>query len=135
MSWFRCSLLTAEAWVQSQSTIPEICYIQIGTGTGFFQVLRYSSHMVPKMPHIHSTIRDNIQSWQLTICLNNTPQKKFKTGYLTKRGGKEESHANPNLAQPLARISKVMSYRKKQILGWLNASWLLRVYFRTDILP
>ena len=103
-----CSLLTAEAWVQSHENIPEICDIQIGTGTGFFQVLRYSSHMVPQMPHIHSTIRHNAQSWQLTMCLNNTPQKKFKIGYVTKRGGKEEKHAKPNLPQPLARISKII---------------------------
>jgi hypothetical protein len=112
------SLLTAEAWVQSQANtlIYEICDIQSGNGTEIFQVLRCSSLItVPQMPHINSTISDTIQSWQLTLSLSNTPQKKFKIGYLAKRGGKEERHAIANLAHLLARISKVMFYRNKEI--------------------
>ena len=69
------------------------------------------------MPHIHSTIKDNIQSWQLTTCLNNTPQNKFKIGYLTKRGGKEERHANPKFAQPLARII-YFNELQKETFSW-----------------
>jgi hypothetical protein len=49
------------------------------------------------------------------VSLNNTPRTKFKKGYLIKRGGKEERHANANLAQLLARISKVINYRNKEI--------------------
>jgi hypothetical protein len=100
------SLLTAEAWFQFPANISGVCDIQSGTGTGCFRVLRCSSHMVPQIPYIHSAISDTIQSWQLTVSLNNTPQKKFKIGYLT----------NANPAQLLARISKVTIYRNNEIL-------------------
>jgi hypothetical protein len=53
---------------------------------------------------------------------------------LTERGGKEKKHANANLVQLLARISKFMIYRKK-FRGRINALWFLRLFFRTEILP
>ena len=117
MSWLRWSIVRLS--LRNHWFSPKPIYLKFMTfkaapaQVASKYVLGYSSLItVPQTPHIHSTIRDTIQFWQLTVSLNNTPQKSFKIGYLTKRGGKEERHANANIVQLLARISKDMIYRR-----------------------